>query len=534
MLIRICSIGLHKSTIAARNFCIMQCNMQCVKRDLRAFFDASVRAVQPNSLLRESFTVEGDILKVKDRHYKLNNNCYVVGFGKAVLTMAFEAERILGKHLVTGIISVPEGILNTVKDNPNLQLVSNSVLKVSEGAKNNLPDKAACETASAIKDMVQSLGKNDLLIVLISGGGSALLPLPVPPITLEEKKYVVKLLAAAGANIQELNCVRKKLSVLKGGGLAEIAFPAQVVSLILSDVVGDPLDMIASGPTVLNQDAYDAALNIVKKFSLLEKVPLSVQKCLKSEDLSLQGQHKLQENKIYSHVQNVLIGSNSTAVAHAAEQAASFGYSPVILSTCVEGNISDVGNIYTALALSICESIYNKNIDNKIHHILQDMKQKFPINESALEELRSAIQNLQKKGLCLIAGGETTVVVRGNGIGGRNQELAMIFTRLMYENSKMFSMLDHFEVVFLSAGTDGIDGPTNAAGAFGYRQQFTAAMEQTLDPNEYEKNNDSFNFYNAFSGGNDLIITGHTCTNVMDVHMLIIKPIETEMGKGIK
>ena len=503
--------------------------IQRIKVDMRSIFDKSVRAVQPDSLVKKAIHVVGNTLIAGDRQYKLNRNCYLIGFGKAVLGMACEAERILGSHLCSGIISVPEGIQEATKDNPSMQPTLDSVLNIIEGAKNNLPDQNAEQAARKIKQVIQNLSSSDLVIVLISGGGSALLPLPLPPVTLEEKCQMVKLLAAAGANIIELNCVRKRFSVLKGGGLAQVAYPAQVVALIMSDIVGDPVDLIASGPTVVNSDSPDAALNIIRKYSLLDKMPASIQADLSTTNNKNMTYEKeaLHDSKTFSHVQNLLIGSNLKALMTAREAALSNNYNSVILSCGVEGLVTDVGRMYATLATAVCEDLCSKSAPDKIHEVFHCMKMQYNICDNAEKEMLCAVKNLKnKKGICLIAGGETTVIVKGNGLGGRNQELAMVFARYMNENSKLFPFLDQFHAVFLSAGTDGIDGPTYAAGAFGYMYQIIAATEQNMKPDEFENNNNSYNFYLKLNDGKDLIVVGHTGTNVMDVHILVIEPIE--------
>lgn len=497
-----------------------------IKVDMQSIFDKSVRAVQPNTLLKKAIEVKENTLIVSDTQYKLNKNSYLIGFGKAVLGMAYEAEKILENHLCSGIISVPEGIQEIMKKNPTMQPKPDSTLEILEGANNNLPDQNAEEAARRIKQLVQNLGSNDLLIVLLSGGGSSLLPLPLSPVTLQEKCQVVKHLAAAGANIIELNCVRKKLSVLKGGQLAQLAYPAQVVALILSDIVGDPLDLIASGPTVVNSDAPDAALNIIRKYSLLDKVPASIQTCLSTTNNNICQNEALGDSKMFSHVQNLLIGSNLTAIRAATEAASNSNYNTVILSSGVEGLVADVGRMYATLATVICKALCNSSMPEEIHEVFHCMKQLYTVCDNAEKEVLHAVKNMKnKKGICLIAGGETTVIVKGNGLGGRNQELAMVFARCMNENLKSFPLLEQFHAVLLSAGTDGIDGPTNVAGAFGYKYQFNAAAEQNLKPDEYENNNDSYNFYLKLNGGEDLINVGHTGTNVMDMHILVIGSI---------
>nr|CAD7424899.1 unnamed protein product [Timema monikensis] len=335
--------------------------------------------------------------------------------------MASEVERTLGEHLVKGIVSVPVGILNTLHDKKEMLPKQGSVLQFIEGAKNNLPDKSSLGAAIKIKDLVKSLDQNAILLVLISGGGSALLPLPQTPVTLNEKCRVINLLASSGANIMELNCVRKKVSVLKGGGLARLAYPAQVISLILSDVVGDPLDFIASGPTVANTDKVLDALNIINKYSLLNKIPESVISNIKVTSTS--NDDSCNEVNNFDHVQNNIIGNNSIAVNNVAKVAQQNGYSSVILSTRVEGLVLNVAIKYANLANEICLNI---------------------------------------------SGGETTVILKGKGKGGRNQELALTFAKALYEMKETHPHMDEFNIFLLSCGTDGIDGPTDAAGAIGH------------------------------------------------------------------
>ncbi|XP_069695442.1 glycerate kinase [Periplaneta americana] len=514
---------LRKLVNLVRRFSIMQHHVQQIKLDMQSYFEKSVSAVQPDSLIRNAITVKDNVLIVQDRQYPLRKNGYIIGFGKAVLGMARETERILGDNLCTGIISIPEGSQETMKNNANVHSILNSKVKILEGGRNNLPDKNSEEAARQIKKLVEGLNQNDLLIVLVSGGGSALLPLPLPPITLEEKCRAIKLLASAGANINELNSVRKKLSVLKGGGLARLAYPAQVISLILSDIVHDPLDLIASGPTVLNKDSPDIPLNILRKYSLLDKIPASIKQCLNSAHSVQKGQVDLDNIEKNFNAQNVIIGSNLTAVSAVADAAIHSDYHSVIMSTEIEGLVTEVGKMYATVATSICSVLHGSQCD--LHAVFQSISRQFTIRNKAGEEVLYALHYMKaKKGICLVAGGETTVIVKGSGLGGRNQELAMVFARCMNENAESHPFLNQFHVVLLSAGTDGIDGPTDAAGAFGYGNQFKAASKQNLNPIEYENNNDSYNFYSELNEGEDLVVVGHTGTNVMDVHILVIEP----------
>nr|CAD7463046.1 unnamed protein product [Timema tahoe] len=432
--------------------------------------------------------------------------------------MASEVERTLGEHLVKGIVSVPVGILNTLHDKKEMLPKQGSVLQFIEGAKNNLPDKSSLGAAIKIKDLVKSLGENAILLVLISGGGSALLPLPQTPVTLDEKCRVINLLASSGADIMELNCVRKKVSVLKGGGLSRLAYPAQVVSLILSDVVGDPLDFIASGPTVANTDQVVDALNIINKYHLLNKIPESVISIIKATPTS--NDDSCNEVNNFNHVQNNIIGNNSIAVKNVAKVAQQNGYSSVILSTRVEGLVSNVAIKYANLANEICLNMSGKQ--NRLVQYFEETSKEYKFVDNVLTNLQTQISKFsQSKGLCLVAGGETTVILKGKGKGGRNQELALTFAKVLHEMKDTHPHIDEFNIFLLSCGTDGIDGPTDAAGAIGHCQQFENVGSH-LKPYECLKNNDSNSFYSNFSNGDDLVSIGHTGTNVMDVHILVI------------
>jgi len=416
--------------------------------------------------------------------------------------MAVTAENILGDKLEAGIVSVPHGSLI---DKPR----EGSKLTFIEGARNNLPDKNAEAAAKQILELALKLDEDDMLLVLISGGGSALLPLPMEPITLAEKTQVITLLASAGASISELNAVRRCLSLVKGGGLAKAAYPARVASLILSDIVGDPLDLIASGPTVTPSKDALQAWHIISKYGLESKVPKSVYNCL----------HLTRPwvPQIYSHVDNIIVGNNGIAVSAAMKEACSRNYSTVVLSTTIQGLVPTVALFYTSLACHICSRAPPTVVQNFIRN--SESLIGSSLDAAALISAISEADGM--KGLCVIAGGETTVEVKGNGVGGRNQELALTFSLYIQEALKNIDPLNMYDVLFLSAGTDGIDGPTQAAGAVAYRGQLEA-WEGTISPKEYLANNDSNTFFKQLCHGNDLVVTGHTGTNVMDLHILMV------------
>lgn len=499
------------------NFNIMSVEgKHCV---FRLVFDKAIASINPPDLVKKELQVNGNKLCVRDSEYDLNNNCYVVGFGKCVLSMARTIEDILGKHLQSGILSIPEGFQN---GNPSKQSVSNyhlkhdSCIKVYEGAKNNLPDENAVFAATQIKNLAESLNNTDILIVVISGGGSALLPLPIPPITLSEKLKVIKLLVTSGADIMELNSVRKRLSVLKGGGLSAIAYPASVITLILSDIIGDPLSYIASGPTVLNNDPIDLPSTILNKYSLKDKIPESVSVVLKQEH------SKSIDNNL---VQNLLIGNNEIALNHAVVEAQVNGYNTIFLSSSVEGLVSDVCDMYISLLVAICQAFLGNASKSEIINSLEISLKDLKVSDKLIQSKINDILSIKNKKIFLVFGGETTVKITGSGLGGRNQELALRFSIKLHEIENYFPSLDinKFKVSFLSAGTDGIDGPTTAAGAIAYTGQIKQAIEQNLLPQSYVDNNDSFNFFQKLNKGADLLTIGHTGVNVMDLQFLSIE-----------
>lgn len=471
--------------------------------DLLQIFRSSVSAVLPENLIKKyiCFNSAKQQLSVAGKNYNLQTkNVYVIGFGKAVMNMAMEVERTLGSKIKQGIISVPVGSLDSKPVTKSHNVI------YCEGAKNNLPDPEALQTARKIKDLVGKLTHDDFLLVLLSGGGSALLPLPKHPVTLEEKLGLIKKLANNGADIIELNTVRKRISDIKGGQLAMCAYPAEIVTLILSDIVGDPLDLIASGPTTKNEDNPSAALNIIKKYKLYDEFPKSIKSVL--ED------NKDIKDFPVDKVDNIIIGSNKLSTEAASIEATNLNYLPILLSNIVTGSVNVLAKQYVEL-VKIIVAFKKDNLN----------PDEFKSNLMALEipGLKYESFNgsdLKIKDLCLILGGETTVNVKGKGVGGRNQQLSLEFSKVIH-NFK--SDLDDFEIYFLSAGTDGIDGPTDAAGAIGHLNLISDCTESNIEVNSYIENNDSYSFYKRFKNGQLHVITGHTNTNVMDIHLIIIK-----------
>ncbi|KAI7807766.1 glycerate kinase [Triplophysa rosa] len=490
-------------------------SMSSLEKRARAVFSAAVESVQPDIVVRRGLKRDGNKLLVGDQSFTLSNNLYVVGFGKAVLGMAAETERIVGDHLVKGVVSVPQGIQNTLRNHgkQRMLLEDSSKITVMEGAKHNLPDENAQRSAECIQELTSGLTEKDLLLVLISGGGSALLPAPAPPMSLQEKQDVTRRLAAAGATIQELNTVRRGLSFLKGGGLAQCAYPAQVVALILSDVIGDPLDLIASGPTVRSETRPEEVWAIFDRYKLSDSLPSSVKEVLSK---TVQLQEQPQEFK--DHVLNIVIGSNTTALECASHRACELGLRPVILSPAVCGDVRSVARLYGLLSRFACSP--GKEPPPELAAQILQMGPEVGVESWDLCRTLTVLEKERKEGwgaTCLLAGGEPTVQLTGRGRGGRNQELALqVGLELCGELRS--------GAVFLSGGTDGQDGPTDAAGAVTDGELMDETNTQGLDVDSTLTNNDSFTFFSQLSEGRRLLMPGLTGTNVMDVHVMLLPP----------
>ena len=453
-------------------------------------FKEATKSVLPHNRIRNLLKIQGNQLKIQNLTYEIpKDGITIVGFGKAVIGMAAELQRQLKpEQIKVAILSVPHGIQDCLQ--PDQIPQASEKFKIFHGAKNNIPDEAAMKSATNIKETVEKLTTEDLLIVLVSGGGSALLPLPIDPLNLEDKIRVTKNLSSKGANIQELNSVRIHLSELKGGKLAQKS-KAKVLSLILSDIIDDPIELISSGPTVEPK-------NLQNPIEIIEKYDLKI----KPEILK-----KLNQKQTIGHldhVQNVLIGNNKIALKTGLEEATKSNFQSFILTSRLSGEAKLVGEYFANLA-------FNAEIQDygKVEYFLQ----KLQTEPETINDIIEALKRRSGNPLCLITGGETTVKVIGSGKGGRNQEMVLSF---LMELSKLCPTQ---KSTFLSAGTDGIDGPTDAAGAIISTPIIT---NESLKLKDYLYNNDSYSFFERFQNGQNLIKIGHTGTNVMDIQMLLI------------
>ncbi|XP_070509252.1 glycerate kinase [Chironomus tepperi] len=493
---------------------------------LKNIFYSSVDSVKPRTLISgNNFIVHKtsgskELIEINHQNssYQLDitkKNIHIVGFGKGVLGIAAEIERVLGNRITDGILSIPVGAQQ------HESLSSTTKLKVYEGAAGNLPDNDALKAAEAIKDHVSSLTCDDILFCLITGGGSSLLPLPITPITLDEKSLLIKRLSRAGATINELNIVRIAISQVKGGKLLEIGKNVhKIISLIISDIINDPLELIASGPTILYQKPAISPLKILEKYNLMDTLPQSIVNVIQKNEDNQDVPSMIKKNS-----QVFLIANNHIAIESAMNKAKSFNLVPVFLSHEVQGNVIDISKAFFDLAccIKMYSTLSRDEFLKSIEHVLDILH----AHSNFHVDLINALNQTTINGICIISGGETTVNVQcDEGLGGRNQELALRFTKHCYDTKSM----EFDDLLFLSAGTDGIDGNNDAAGAIGGTKILSNMNENDLNVSDvmadYIYRNDSYSFYKNFiknyAGDGYHIHTGITGTNVMDIHLLLM------------
>jgi glycerate 2-kinase len=426
-----------------------------------AIVRAALEAVDPAEAIQRALVLHANTLHVGTQSYDLGTceHIYVVGAGKASGAMAAALEDILGERITAGWVNVKDGYTAPTRR-----------ITIHE-AGHPLPDARSVAGSGQIASLVRQAGARDLVIALISGGGSALMTLPVEGIKLSDIEQLTQALLRCGATINEMNTIRKHIEQLKGGQLARLAHPARVVALILSDVIGSPLDVIASGPTSPDPTTFADAYAVLEKYELVKNVPSSIIQHLRQGMANrVPETPKAQATEVWQRTQNIVIASNEHAAQAAVEQARRLGFNTLLLSTFVEGEAREVGKVLAALAKEMAHS-------------------GAPLHRPA----------------CLVAGGETTVTVRGHGLGGRNQELAL---------AAALSITGLEDVAILSLGTDGTDGPTDAAGAIATGHTATRATEKGLQLLTCLADNDAYHFFQHLG---DLVITGPTNTNVNDL-----------------
>jgi len=427
-------------------------------------FQAALDAANPRIAIHRHVRREGENLLVDRAVYDLGpGRVVVVGAGKACAAMAAAVEEVLGDRIRDGVVVVKDGYALPLRR-----------IRVTQ-AGHPVPDARGAEGTSAILGLLTETRPEDLVIVLISGGGSALLPAPVAGIDLIEKQAMTRALLACGATIEEINAVRKHCSRIKGGQLARALFPARSLTLILSDVIGDPLDAIASGPTVPDTTTYGEALEVLRRYRVEDRIPVSILRHLERGARGEIPETPKAGDPCFATAHHCIVGNNFQSLLAARDRAARLGFQALLLTTALKGESREVAKVLAALLLEMRRSGH-------------------PLSPPA----------------CLLLGGETTVTVRGKGKGGRSQELVL---------AGAIAIAGGRDLVIFSAGTDGTDGPTDAAGAVADGDTWARAKEVGLDPLRALEENDAYHF---FEGVGDLIKTGPTLTNVMDVILVLV------------
>jgi len=467
-----------------------------LRADAKAIFMAGVDRVIPDRLLSWALSYDGRVLKAYDgktsRYYDLEQyeRILLAAFGKASVPMAVHLVSLLEDRISEGVVvtKAPEGSGMAVEPWARDLLAARSVRVMEAG--HPVPDSRSVAAGKELNSLAhrasewQKRGSRVLMVVLISGGGSALVSCPADGISPEDKSAVTRLLLACGASIHELNTVRKHLSSFKGGLFARSLFPAEGLALVLSDVIDDDLDVIASGPTVPDRSTWADTAAIFQRYNLEEAIPESIASRIRDGLAGKIPETPKPGDPAFESLNTMLIGTNYHAIIEAEKKAQELGYRTLVLGTQLSGEAREIARVFSGAAKDI-------------------LRHGLPLSPPA----------------CIIAGGETTVTVRGRGRGGRNQEMALSFVEALQKFPA--GIADQRErILFLSAGTDGNDGPTDAAGAFADASVLRTAMDRSLNPAQYLADNNSHAFFDATGG---LLRTGPTGTNVCDIQILLVR-----------
>jgi glycerate 2-kinase len=440
-------------------------NHKPLKTIAAAIFNAGIKAVDPAGCVGRHLQLAAGELRVGQTSHRLDETgkLLLIGAGKASAAMARSAERLLGDRIHAGLV--------ITKYDHGVPLQRCRLME----AGHPVPDESGVRATDALLELVATAGPDDLILCMISGGGSALTPAPVDGISLADKQETTRLLLACGATIHEINTIRKHLSRIKGGQLCRHAGGARIVSLILSDVIGDNLDIIASGATAPDPGTFGDCEAILRRYGLVDRIPAPVCRHLSRGAMGHLDETPKPGDPVFDRVENRVVGSISDVLSAASNESRRQGFTPMVLSSMIQGEAREVAKVLCAVAREVRRSGH-------------------PIPAPA----------------CLLSGGETTVTIRGDGLGGRNMELALAAAIELAGDSR---------TLLLSAGTDGTDGPTDAAGAFVDGSTVSRADASGISAFRHLVNNDAYRFFDPLG---DLLITGPTRTNVMDLQVLLV------------
>jgi len=427
---------------------------------IREIFDQALNAVLPANLVKGSLLLDKDKLWIDQQDFNLRNydGIYIFGSGKAAYPMAAALQELLGDHVKSGFIVSSYGgeTLNGIE--------------IFESS-HPLPTEKSVKAAEILMTRLAGLSPNDFYFYVLSGGSSSLVEKPIPPVKLDEFQDVTRLMLACGASIKEMNIVRKHLSLIKGGRLGQLTIAPGAV-LVISDVVGDELETIGSAPLFCDRSTYRDGFDILIKYDLWEKVPLSVKTVIKQ---GVDGKIAETPKEPKPHIKHFIIGNNLKGLMRGKKRAEAFGIKSHVITSRLRGEAREVAKMIVSIG----------------------------------DEIKTS-GNPYDTPVCLLFGGETTVTLHGSGQGGRNQEMCLAALKEIQSSRG---------ITFLSAGTDGVDGNSDAAGAVVDYRSYERSQGLRLDPDEYLKNNNSNNF---FKKTGDLIVTGPTGTNVMDITILLV------------
>lgn len=435
---------------------------------IHSLIEAALQAVEPGAAVSRSVHREGDSLLIDQQRYDLTKyqRVFLIGIGKAALPMSNALAQTLGDHLTGGVVVTKS--LAGRKLYPSLERV-----RVMRG-NHPVPGKQSLEATQQVLELIKGRRKEDLFFFLISGGGSALFTWPVAGVSLADIQQITELLLACGADIDEMNVIRKHLDQVKGGGICRMVSPATLVTFVLSDVIGNRLDVVASGPTVADASTFSDALDVIRKYHLESRIPDAIVKTFEAGAMGVIDETVRAHDPCLRLTQIVVVGSNFQAAKAALDVAAASGWSALLLTTALQGEARHAGANLAGI----------------------------------LRQVQTTGHPL-KPPVCLIAGGETTVTVQGEGLGGRNLEVALGSVALLSGLGR---------VLLFTLSTDGEDGPTDAAGAVVTGKSQERGRLLGLDVREFLRRNDAYHYFATLG---DLIKTGSTGTNVNDLTFLL-------------
>lgn len=435
-------------------------------QDAVDIFNHGLKAVDPKTCIFDKCRVKDNCLHIDDQVFELDGfeKILVIGAGKAAASMAFAMEHLLEDRISQGLVVVK---YDHLEDLEHISIIE---------AAHPVPDENSVAGSQKILHLAGTADEKTLVICLVSGGGSSLMALPAEGLTLKDKQETTQVLLGCGATIHEINTIRKHLSGIKGGRLAKAVYPATLACLILSDVVGDDLDIISSGPGVADPGTFAQCSRIIDSYQIRDQIPGAVLALLEKGEKGLIPETPKINDPVFQNVSHTVVASNFDALLNAEQKARELGYDTLVLSSVIEGETIDVAGVHAAIARQVVLTGH-------------------PVQRPA----------------CILSGGETTVTLKGSGKGGRNQEFALACA---------LGIKDLESVVILSGGTDGTDGPTDAAGAIADGTTVDRAKALGLDPEYYLRNNDAYPFFDQLS---DLLKTGATNTNVMDVRIILVR-----------